>query len=133
MLAAATSRRLTGRPEFDLAILVVGEAVLRFEWRVGDEGIGVGGFHDFGGGLQRFASVAIAANGKGGRLFAKSRFDQEYCSRTCVNRAQVNRFRRNQQALKQLYPGKKMKQFTTAERARLEQLAKSFALKRNTT
>jgi len=31
-----------------------------------------------------------------GRLYAKTRSDQEYCSRTCVNRAQVNRFRRNE-------------------------------------
>jgi len=34
--------------------------------------------------------------------------------------------------LKQLYPGKRMKQLTASERARLEQLAKSFALKRHT-
>lgn len=67
-----------------------------------------------------------------GKLFAKARIDQDYCSRTCVSRAQVNRFRRNQRALKQLYPGKRMKQLTASERARLEQLAKSFALKRHT-
>jgi hypothetical protein len=68
-----------------------------------------------------------------GNLFAKTRFDQDYCSRTCASRAQVNRFRRNQRALKQLYPGKRMKQLTTAERARLEQLAKSFAQKKRTS
>ncbi len=62
-----------------------------------------------------------------GKLFAKTRMDQDYCSRTCASRAQVNRFRRNQRALKQLYPGKRMKDLTAAERVRLEQLAKSFA------
>jgi len=67
-----------------------------------------------------------------GKLFAKTRIDQDYCSRTCVSGAQVYRFRRNQRALKQLYPGKRMKQLTAAERARLEQLSKSFALKRRT-
>jgi hypothetical protein len=33
-----------------------------------------------------------------GKLFAKTRIDQEYCSRTCVSRAQVHRFRRNERA-----------------------------------
>lgn len=33
-----------------------------------------------------------------GKLFAKTRSDQEYCSRTCVSRAQVHRFRRNERA-----------------------------------
>lgn len=61
-----------------------------------------------------------------GQLFAKTRIDQEYCSRTCVSRAQVHRFRRNQRALKQLYPGKPIKRLTTSERALVKKLAESL-------
>lgn len=61
-----------------------------------------------------------------GKLFAKTRIDQDYCSRTCVSRAQVHRFRRNQRALKQLYPGKRMKDLTPSEGARVKQLAESL-------
>lgn len=53
------------------------------------------------------------------KLFAKTRIDQEYCSRTCVSRAQVRRFRRNQQAQKKK---KEMKaQPTEMVRQRLKQ------------
>ena len=67
-----------------------------------------------------------------GKLFAKSRIDQEYCSRKCVSRAQVHRFRRNHRALKQLYPGKRMKSLAASERARVKKFAESLALKGNT-
>jgi hypothetical protein len=63
-----------------------------------------------------------------GKLFAKSRSDQDYCSRRCVSHAQVKRFRRNQRSLKQLYPGKQMKRLTASERKRVFQLAESLAL-----
>lgn len=61
-----------------------------------------------------------------GQLFAKTRIDQEYCSRTCVSRAQVHRFRRNQRALKQLYPGKRMKRLAASERALVKKAAESL-------
>jgi hypothetical protein len=67
-----------------------------------------------------------------GKLFSKTRIDQEYCSRTCVSRAQVHRFRRNQRALKQLYPGKRMKSLAASQRAHVKKLAESLALKGNT-
>jgi hypothetical protein len=61
-----------------------------------------------------------------GKLFAKSRIDQDYCSRTCVSRAQVNRFRRRLRALKQLHPWKRMKQLTASERDRVNDFANSL-------
>jgi hypothetical protein len=61
-----------------------------------------------------------------GKLFAKNRIDQEYCSRTCVSGAQVHRFRRNLRALKQLYPGKRMKGLAASERARVKKHAESL-------
>ena len=63
-----------------------------------------------------------------GRLFAKTRIDQEYCCRACVSRAQVHRFRRNQRAVKQLYPVKRMKQLSASERSHVEKLAESLRL-----
>ena len=58
--------------------------------------------------------------------YAKTRIDQHYCSRTCVSRVQVNRFRRNQRALKHLYPETRMKELTSIESARVKQLAESL-------
>jgi hypothetical protein len=76
--------------------------------------------------VRQYVGICPETRDGCGKLFAKSRIDQAYCSRTCVSRAQVHRFRRNQQALKRLYPGKLMKQLTASERARVEQLAKSL-------
>lgn len=73
--------------------------------------------------VRLYVGICPEARDGCGKLFAKTRIDQEYCSRTCVSRAQVNRFRRNQRALKQLYPGKRMKSLAASERARVKQLA----------
>lgn len=76
--------------------------------------------------VRLYVGICPEARDGCGRLFAKTRIDQEYCSRTCVSRAQVHRFRRNQRALKQLYPGKRMKSLAASERAQVEKLAESL-------
>jgi hypothetical protein len=50
--------------------------------------------------VRLYVGICPEAKDGCGQLFAKTRIDQEYCSRTCVSRAQVYRFRRNQRALK---------------------------------
>jgi hypothetical protein len=45
--------------------------------------------------LRMYVTTCLEENDGCGKLFAKCRIDQDYCSRTCVNRAQVRRFRRN--------------------------------------
>jgi hypothetical protein len=76
--------------------------------------------------VRMYVGICPKARDGCGKLFAKTRIDQDYCSRTCVSRAQVHRFRRNQRALKQLYPGKQMKGLTPSERARVNELAESL-------
>ena len=76
--------------------------------------------------LRLYVGICPKAKDGCGELFAKTRIDQDYCSRTCATRAQVNRFRRNQRALKQLYPGKRMKSLTPSESARVKRLAESL-------
>ncbi len=83
--------------------------------------------------VRMYVGICPEARDGCGKLFAKTRIDQDYCSRTCVSGAQVYRFRRNQRALKQLYPGKRMKQLTTAQRDRVQQLAESFGLQKDAT
>jgi hypothetical protein len=76
--------------------------------------------------VRLYVGICPEARDGCGKIFAKTRIDQNYCSRTCVSGAQVYRFRRNQRALKQLYPGKRMKDLTTSESARVQQLAESL-------
>jgi hypothetical protein len=76
--------------------------------------------------LRLYVGICPKANDGCGKLFAKTRSDQDYCTRTCATRAQVNRFRRNQRALKQLFPRKRMKGLTQSEIARVKQLAGSL-------
>jgi hypothetical protein len=82
--------------------------------------------------LRMYVGLCPEARDGCGKLFSKKRIDQDYCSRTCVSRAQVYRFRANQWALKQLYPGKRMKELTASECANVEQRAKAFAFKKHT-
>ena len=65
---AARLRRLGGGVEDDLAVLQLRRAVLRFERRVGDEGIAVGRLDHLGGLGQRRIRVAVLAHGLGSRL-----------------------------------------------------------------
>jgi hypothetical protein len=76
--------------------------------------------------VRRYVGICPEARDGCGKLFAKTRIDQEYCSRTCVSRAQVHRFRRNQRALKQLYPGEQMKRLAALERALVKKAAESL-------
>src|SRR6266567_1947967 len=48
---AAIFGRLAGRPEFELAIVVMGETVFRLNRSVREEGIRIGGLDGFRGGL----------------------------------------------------------------------------------
>ena len=68
---AAIFRGLTGRPEFQFAVVIVGETIFGLHGGVREEGIGVSGLNCFRGGLERFLGVAITAKGKGGRLLGK--------------------------------------------------------------
>ena len=63
---AAALRRLAGRPDLELAVLPLRQAVLRFERRVRDEGIRVGAFNDLGRRLERGIRVAVLAHGEAG-------------------------------------------------------------------
>ena len=47
---AAAFGSLAGRPEFELAVMEMGEAVLRLQRSVGDERVGVGSLDDLCGG-----------------------------------------------------------------------------------
>ncbi len=60
---AAIFRRLAGGPEFEFAFVVMGEAVFGFHGSVREEGIRVGGFNSFCGGLECFVGVAVNAQG----------------------------------------------------------------------
>jgi len=62
----AIFRRLAGRPELQLTIVVVRETVFRFHGGVRQKGIGVSGFNGFCGGLEGFGSVSVAPEGDGG-------------------------------------------------------------------
>ncbi len=70
-LRASAGWRLAGRPEFQFAVPVMRQAVLRLQRRMRDERVGIRGFDDLGGGLQRFVSVAIGADRKTRRLLGK--------------------------------------------------------------
>src|SRR5208282_2373968 len=48
-------------PEYDLAVLILRCAVLRFEADMGEEWIRVGSFHDMGRALERRRHIAVAA------------------------------------------------------------------------
>lgn len=76
--------------------------------------------------LRLYVGICSKAKDGCGKLFAKTRIDQDYCSRSCASRVQVNRFRRNQRALKQLFPEKRMKDLSASESARVRQLAESL-------
>jgi hypothetical protein len=52
-------------PELDLPVFVVGSAVLGLQRCVGEEGIGVGRFHDLGPARHRGVEVAVVAQGLG--------------------------------------------------------------------
>src|SRR6266700_568939 len=65
---AAGFGRLARGPEFELAVVKVGEAIFGLHGSMREERIRVGGFDNLGGGLQSFGGVAVAANGNGGWL-----------------------------------------------------------------
>src|SRR5277367_6076264 len=67
-LLAAGFGSLAGRPEFEFAIVEMGEAVLRLHGSVSEEGIGIGGFDDFCSGGESGVGVAVFAQGDGGSL-----------------------------------------------------------------
>ena len=60
---AAAAGSLNGGPYFEFAVLVGGGGALWLEWGVGNEGIGVGGFDDFGGVLESGVYVACGVQG----------------------------------------------------------------------
>src|SRR5438445_11675521 len=62
----AIFRRLAGRPELQLTIVVVRETVFGFHGGVRQKGLGVSGFSGFRGGLEGFGSVADTAERAGG-------------------------------------------------------------------
>ena len=68
---AAIFRCLAGRPEFELAVVVMGKAILRLHGCVRKEGIGISSLDGFCGRLQSFLGVPVGAEGDGGRLFGK--------------------------------------------------------------
>src|SRR6202030_4151034 len=65
---AAGIRRLGRRPQFELAVLEMRGAILRFQRRMGKEWVGVSRLDDFGGVLQSALGVAIIAQCERGRL-----------------------------------------------------------------
>src|SRR5467141_180875 len=68
---AAIFRRLAGRPELELAVVVVSEAVFGLHGSVREEGIEVGGLDGFCGGLEGFVGVSVLAKGDRRRLLGK--------------------------------------------------------------
>ena len=69
----AGSWQLRRRPEHDLAVLKVRRAVLRLEADMGEERVGIGGFHDMRGALERGRDVAVAAQIGGRRFLRRAR------------------------------------------------------------
>src|SRR5260370_2640427 len=65
---AAVLRSLAGRPEFELAVVIVRETIFGLHGSVREEGIEVRGFDGFCGGLKDFPSVSVVAESDGGRL-----------------------------------------------------------------
>src|SRR6266853_4294404 len=68
---AAIFRSLTGRPELEFAVVVIGETIFGLHGSVREEGIGVSGLNYLRDGLERFLGVAVTAKGNGGRLLGK--------------------------------------------------------------
>src|SRR5258708_4204040 len=64
--------RLTGRPEFELAVVIVRETIFGLHGSVREEGIEVGTFDGFRGGLKGFVGVAVLAKSDGGGLLGGS-------------------------------------------------------------
>src|SRR5258708_694203 len=63
---AAVLRSLAGRPEFELAVLIVRETGFGLHVSVREEGIEVRGFDGFCGGLKAFGRAAVVAASGGG-------------------------------------------------------------------
>src|SRR6267154_2995487 len=68
---AAIFRSLTGRPELEFAVVIMGETIFGLHGSVREEGIGVSGLNCFRGGLERFRGITVTAKGNGGRLLGK--------------------------------------------------------------
>src|SRR5260370_41837598 len=68
-LHAARFGSLAGGPEFEFAVMVMREAILRLHGSVRKEGIGVGGLDGFRCGLQSGIGIAIFAKCNCGSLF----------------------------------------------------------------
>ena len=67
-LHAARFGSLARRPEFEFAVVIMRQAILRLHRCVREERIRVGGFHDFRSGLQRGIRVTVLAQSDRGRL-----------------------------------------------------------------
>src|SRR5258707_14535609 len=65
----AVFRRLAGRPEFELAVVIVRETVFWLHGSMREEGIEVGSFDGFCGGLEGLGGVSAVAESDGGWFF----------------------------------------------------------------